>query len=382
MLLIALVSAALAGCNQEPAPASGIERPALTLVAGSAAIAGGNTYSGEIRARHETQPGFRVGGKIIERLVDAGAHVKAGQALMRLDPGDAGLQLGSAEAQYQLAKADAERHRKLHSRGFISQSALDAKETALKAAAAQAGLARNQSAYTTLHADRAGVVAAILAEAGQVVAAGQPVLRLAQDGAREVAIAIPEAHLANLRVGAAAEIALLTAGDGAAPLAGHLRELAPAADPASRTFAARVALTQASGHGKYAASDDKPRHARFPHPNPLPGGEGASESLREFHVKPDVALGMTARVRFTTEKKSDGLLIPLTAIFQQGKQAAVWIVAADRTVSLRQVEVAAYLDDGAVISGGLAAGERIVSNGVHRLAAGEKIRVIESAGTQ
>lgn len=342
-LLIALVSAALAGCNQEPAPASVIERPALTLVAGSAATAGGSTYSGEIRARHETQAGFRVGGKIIERLVDTGTRVKAGQALMRLDPGDAGLQLGSAEAQYQLARADAERHRKLHSQGFISQSALDAKEAALKAAAAQAGLARNQSAYTTLHADRAGVVAAILAEAGQVVTAGQPVLRLAQDGAREVAIAIPEAHLANLKVGAAAEITLLAADENSAPLAGHLRELSPAADPASRTYAARVALAQ-------------------------PG--------------PDVALGMTARVRFVANGKRDGLLIPLTAIFQQGKQAAVWIVAADRTVSLRQVEVAAYRDDGAVISGGLAAGERIVSNGVHRLAAGEKIRIIESAGTQ
>jgi len=342
ILLLVLVPA-IAGCNKESAPAIKIERPALTLVAGAAATAGGNTYSGEIRARHETQPGFRVGGKIIERLVDAGAQVKAGQALMRLDPGDAGLQLGSAEAQYQLAEADAQRYRELRRKGFVSQSALDTKEAALKAAAAQAGLARNQSAYTTLHADRAGVIAAILAEAGQVVGAGQPVLRLAPDGGREVAIAIPEAQLANLKIGAAAEIVLLTAGDGAAPLAGRLRELAPMADPASRTYAARVALTQPS---------------------------------------PDVALGMTARVRFTANQKSDGLLIPLTAIFQQGKQAAVWIVAADRTVSLRPVQVAAYRDDGAVISGGLAAGERIVSNGVHRLAAGERIRIIESGSTQ
>ena len=342
-ILLFLLVPVFAGCNKEPAPPAKIERPALTMVAGSAATAGSNTYSGEIRARHETQPGFRIGGKIIERLVDAGTQVKAGQALMRLDPGDAGLQLDSAEAQYQLAKADAERHRKLHSKGFISQSALDAKEAALKTAAAQAGLARNQSAYTTLYADRAGVIAAILAEAGQVVAAGQPVLRLAPDGEREVAIAIPESHLANLKVAAAAEIVLLAAGDGAAPLAGRLRELAPAADPASRTFAARVALTQ-------------------------PG--------------PDVALGMTARVRFPADKKNDGLLIPLTAISQQGEQAAVWVVAADRTVSLRPVQVTAYRDDGAVISGGLVAGERIVSSGVHRLAAGEKIRIIESAGTQ
>ena len=340
ILLLALASA-FAGCNKEPAPAIKIEQPALTHVVGSIATDSGNIYSGEIRARHETQLGFRIGGKIVERLVDTGARVKAGQILMRLDPGDMGLQLGSAEAQYQLAEADAKRYRELRSKGFVSQSALDARETALQAAAAQAGLARNQSAYATLHADHAGVIAATLAETGQVVSAGQPVLRLAQDGEREVAIAIPESQLAGLETGAAAEIVLLDAGT--APLSGRLRELSPAADPASRTYAARVTLTQAS---------------------------------------PSVALGMTARVRFAANRKSDGLLIPLSAIFQQGKQAAVWIVAADRTISLRPVQVAAYRDDGAVIAGGLAAGERIVSNGVHRLAAGEKIRIIESSSAQ
>lgn len=342
ILLLVLVPV-FAGCGKESAPAAKVERPALTMVVGSAATAGGNIYSGEIRARHETQLGFRIGGKIIERLVDAGTQVRAGQALMRLDPGDTGLQLDSAEAQYQLAEADAKRYRDLRSKGFVSQSALDARETALKAAAAQAGLARNQSAYATLHADRAGVVAATLAEIGQVVIAGQPVVRLAQHGEREAAIAIPESQLADLKIGAAAEITLLTAGDSAAPLAGRLRELAPVADPASRTYAARVALN--------------------------PSG-------------PDVSLGMTARVHFTTNKKSDGLLIPLTAIFQQDKQAAVWIVAADQSVSLRPVQVAAYRDDGAVIASGLAAGERIVSNGVHRLAAGEKIRAIESGSAR
>jgi RND family efflux transporter MFP subunit len=235
-----------------------------------------------------------------------------------------------------LAEADAKRYRELRDKGFVSQSALDNKEAALKAAAAQAGLARNQSAYTTLRADHAGVIAATLAEAGQVVTVGQPVLRLAPDGEREVAIAIPEAQLASLKLGAVAEVTLLA--DDAAHLTGRLSELAPAADPASRTYPARVTLNQ-------------------------PGT--------------DVALGMTARVRFNTREKNPGLLIPLTAIFQQQDQAAVWIVAADRSISLRPVQVAAYRDDGAVIAGGLAAGERIVSNGVHRLAAGEKIQVIE-----
>jgi RND family efflux transporter MFP subunit len=342
-ILLFVLAAVLAGCSKEPAPAAKTERPVLTMVAGSVATDGGNTYSGEVRARHEAQLGFRIGGKIVERLVDAGARVKAGQALMRLDSGDAGLQLGSDEAQYQLAEADAKRYRELRSKGFVSQAALDAKEAALTAASAQAGLSRNQSAYTTLYADHAGVIAAIMAEAGQVVGAGQPVLRLAQDGEREVAIAIPESQLADLKVGSVAEIVLLAAGDSAAPLAGRLRELSPAADPASRTYAARVTLTQHD---------------------------------------PSVALGMTARVRFPTNKKNGGLLIPLSAIFQQDKRAAVWIIAADRTISLRPVQVAAYRDDGAVIAGGIAAGERIVSNGVHRLAAGEKIRIIESGSTQ
>ena len=342
ILLLVLVPV-FAGCNKEPASAAKVERSALTMVVGAAASDGGNTYSGEIRARHEAQLGFRVGGKIVERLVDEGARVGAGQALMRLDSGDAGLQLGSAEAQYQLAEAEAQRYRELRGKGFVSQAALDAREAALKVAAAQAGLARNQSGYTTLRADRAGVIAAILAEAGQVVGAGQPVLRLAPDGEREVAIAVPESQLANLKTGAVAEIVLLTAGDNTVPLTGRLRELAPVADPASRTYAARVTLTQAS---------------------------------------PDVALGMTARVHFSANKKSDGLLIPLSAIFQQGKQAAVWIVAADRTISLRTVQVAAYRDDGALVAGGLTAGERIVSNGVHRLAVGEKIRILEDGSAQ
>lgn len=314
---------------------------ALTMVAGSGASTSGNAYSGEIRARHETQLGFRIGGKIIERLVEVGVHVDAGQALMRLDPEDAALQHGSAEAQRQLAEAESKRYRELFTKGFVSQSAMDAKEAALKAATAQAALTRNQYAYTTLHADHAGVITATLAEAGQVVGAMQPVLHLAHDGEREVAIALPETHLANLKVGAIATVSMLDAK--AAPLRGRLREIAPVADPASRTYAARITLQ-----------------------NPNPG----------------IALGMTARVSFANDRKDTGLLIPLSAIFQQGRQAAVWIVAADRTINLRKVEIAAYRDDGAIIASGLDAGERIVSNGVHRLAAGEKIRILESNAAQ
>lgn len=337
VLPLALISV-LSGCGKESVPSARIEQPALTQVVGAVAPDSGNVYSGEIRARHETQLGFRIGGKIIERLVDAGARVKSGQVLARLDPADSSLQASSAQAQYQLAVADAERYRELRSRNFVSQSALDAREAALKAAAAQAGLSGNQTEYTVLRADHAGVVAATLAESGQVVSAGQPVLRLAQDGEREVAIAIPETQFAKLKVGMPADVALWSEKNEAAHFSGRLRELSPAADPASRTYAARVAL---SGAGARAA------------------------------------LGMTAQVRFKSTGKSDQLIVPLPAIFQQGDQAAVWIVAADRSISLRKVEVAAYLDNGAVIASGVAAGERIVSAGVHKLSAGEKIRIIE-----
>ncbi|MDZ4202159.1 MAG: efflux RND transporter periplasmic adaptor subunit [Gallionella sp.] len=344
ILLVAIV-AALTACGKQEAPPAKVERPALTHVVGAQAGENTNVYSGEIRARQEAQLGFRLGGKIVERLVDAGATVKAGQPLARLDASDAALQAGAAEAQYRVAEADTQRYRELYAKGFVSQAALDAKEAALKSAAAQAGLTRNQSAYTTLRADRSGVVAAALAEAGQVVSAGQPVLRVAYDGEREVAISIPESQLAGLKVGAPAEVTLW-AGEGEAEVyKGRLRELSPSADPVSRTYPARIALDRTDAR---------------------------------------LVMGMTARVTLTgssssSEQEQSGYLVPLSAIFQQGDQSAVWVVAADRSVGLRNVKVAAYRDDGALVAEGIAAGERIVAAGVHKLSAGEKIRIVESA---
>ena len=339
-VLVIVLASVVVGCGKESAPPAKNEQPALTQIVGTAVSDDGNVFSGEIRARYETQLGFRIGGKIIERLVDAGARVKPGQVLARLDPADSSLQASSAQAQYQLALEDATRYRELRSKHFVSQSALDAKEAALKAASAQAGLAGNQTLYTVLRADHAGVIAATLADVGQVVSAGQPVFRLAQDGEREVAISIPETQFAKLKIGMPADVALWAAAEknAGAHISGRLRELVPVADPASRTYAARVSLS----------------------------GDGARAEL-----------GMTAQVRFKSRDKRDRMIVPLTAIFQQGDQAAVWIVAADRSVSLRKVEVAAYRDNGAVIASGLAAGERIVSAGVHKLNAGEKIRIVE-----
>lgn len=355
------LSLLLSACGKEQAIAAAtVERLASTVVVGALGDERSNVYSGEIRARYETVLGFRIGGKIIARTVDVGAVVNSGQLLARLDAADTGLQESAAAAQYRLADDEAKRYRELREQGFVSQSALDAKETALKAAAAQAGLARNQAAYTSLLSDRAGVVSATLAEVGQVVSAGQAVVRVAQDGKREVSISIPESRFNAVRVGMPAQIELSAAGNGVQTFAGHVREISPAADPASRTYPARVALDS---------------------------GNAA------------VALGMTARVKISAAGKSDAAgenaatgkgvarknsayLIPLSAIFQQGEKSAVWIVASDRSVSLRPVEVGAYRDDGALISGGIAAGERIVSAGVHMLTAGDKIQLIDNGKVQ
>jgi len=340
-LMITALALALAACGKEAPPPAKVARPVLTQLVGELAGAGSNVYSGEIRARNESTLSFRIGGKLVERKVDAGAQVKAGQVLARLDPTDTGLQASAAQAQYQLAEADVKRYRELRGKGFVSQSALDAKEASFKAAAAQAGLTRNQTDYTTLRADHDGVVSATLAEAGQVVSAGQPVVRVAQAGGREVAIAIPEAQFVQRKLGEKAEIVLLT-GDGKV-LGGHLRELSSSADPFSRTYPARVLLDSTTAQP---------------------------------------ALGMTARVSFGGDKRNGGFLVPLSAVFQQGDQPALWIVGADNTLSLRAVKVAAWRDEGAVIASGVTAGERIVTAGVHKLTAGETIRSIANGSAQ
>lgn len=347
-ILILSLSVLFAACGRQADPPAAAPRPASTIVVGVAAPDIGNVYSGEVHARYETVLGFRIGGKIIERMVDAGTQVKKGQVLARLDAADTGLRESAADAQYRLAEDDVKRFRELREKGFVSQSALDAKETALKAAAAEAGLARNQATYTTLVSDRNGVVAATYAEVGQVVAAGLAVVRVAQHGEREVAISIPEARYTTVKVGMPAVIEYSAADNTKQLLHGRVREVSPAADPASRTYPARVVIDAGNG---------------------------------------GLALGMTAQVKLGEAGKAgepgkEVFLIPLGALFQQGEQAAVWIVAADNSVSLRPVAVSAYRDDGALVARGLAAGERIVSAGVHKLSAGEKVQPIDAGKVQ
>jgi membrane fusion protein, multidrug efflux system len=328
------VVALLAACGERSPPPSVAEsgpRLVRTLVIGAASLQEDNRYSGEVRARYETTLGFRVGGKMVERLADAGARVKSGQALARLDPADARLAASQADANRALAAAELKRTQDLKTRNFVSQAALDAKATTAQAADAQAQLARNQAAYTTLFADATGVVAAVLAEPGQVVGAGQGVLRLARDGEREVAIALPEAALAGLKPGSQAAVRLWADGQ-AYP--GRIREIAPAADAVTRTFAARVSIVGAPA---------------------------------------DLPLGLTATVSFP-RPGGERIVVPLAAIFQQGERPAVWVLGKDNAVALRPVEIERYGDAGVVLQGGLNAGERIVAAGAFKLTAGEKVR--------
>ena len=333
---VAVALALTSACSKAPPPPEP-PRPVLTARVADSADASAPTYSGEVRSRYETPLGFRIGGKISARYVDVGARVKAGDVLARLDPADSALAVSSAQAQLALANADLARYRELRAKNFVSQAALDAKETSYKSAQSQAGLARNQSDYTVLRADHAGVVEAVAGEVGQVVAAGQTVVRIARSDTLEVAVAIPEA-----RVGEPLKDARVTLwADPQASYRGVLRELSPVADAATRTYAARVTLVDADQR---------------------------------------VALGMSANVRFDSEAataRSAPLAVPLGAIFQKDGAPALWVVAADQTLSLRPVAVAAYGETTATLSGGVERGERIVIAGVHKLSAGEKIKAVD-----
>jgi RND family efflux transporter MFP subunit len=327
----------LVACGRE-APKPVLPRPVLTEIAGGGGEAAFTTYAGEVRSRVEQPLGFRITGKVSERLVDAGAVIKPGQILAKLDPADASLSANAAEAQRLLADSEARRYRELKRQNFVSQAALDSRETTLKAAQAQADLARNQSAYTVLKADQPGVVGQVLAEVGQVVQAGAPVFRVARLDTLEVAIAIPENRLNEVREASVAEITLWA--DDKRRYKGKLREIAAMADPVTRTYAARVSIVDAD---------------------------------------PRVVFGMSASVHFPSRNQSARLSIPQSALFQQDGKPAVWLVGADDKVSLRQVEVARYADETVELAGGLKAGERYVVAGVHKLTSGEKIMVAERA---
>lgn len=345
ILILAASVSTLPACREEKKAA--VVVPSV-LVAQALPAAGTEAmvYAGEVRARHEADLAFRVGGKLVARLVDVGATVKPGTVLARLDPADLQLNLAAvraqasaAESDLALAEADLDRYTALAREKFVSPAMLDARATAWKAAAArldqakaQLAVSGNQAGYGILTSDRAGVVTAVLAEAGQVVAAGQPVVRVARPEEKEVLIYVPESQLAALKAAPAMTVGLWARPD--LKLQGRLRELAPAADPATRTYAARIRLIDAG---------------------------------------PAVQLGMTAQVALAGAPAGAGALVPLSAVIERGQGAEVWVVVKDKA-ERRPVQVAAYRQDGVVLATGVAAGEAVVAVGAHKLVAGQAVK--------
>lgn len=345
-----LASAAmLAGCSSPSTEAPPPQAVLVRSIGTPQAVTGAQVYTGEVRPRIETDLGFRVGGKILQRPVDVGARVKRGELLAVLDPQDARLAAGAAAAgeaaaaaDVALARAEFSRATDLRERNFISASALDARRTALQAAEArlqqaraQAATAINQTDYTRLLADADGVVTSVAAEPGQVVAAGQPVLRVARPGEREVLIHVPESRVRAFAPGSAAVVRSWMASDRSYP--GRVREVAPAADSATRTYALRVSV---------------------------PGADDA------------LPLGATASVMFAAAEPG-GILLPLSAVTRQGEQARVWVVDASAAVHPVQVDVGAWREDGALVRGGLPPDARVVVAGVHKLVEGATVRPVE-----
>lgn len=314
-----------------------------------------NVYSGEIKARHEADLGFRIGGKIVSRQAEVGSLVKKGAVLARIDPADAALnaeaaraQVAAAETEHSFAKAELERYRSLLEKRFISQAVYDARLNAYNSAKAkleqlrsQYAWSRNQASYADLVADQDGVITAVNAEPGQVVAAGQAVLRLSRPEEKEVVINVPESRLNELR--AAQRIAVSLWAEPGKRYRGQVREVSPNADAVTRTFTAKISVLDAGL---------------------------------------EVKLGMTANVLVggvgNGGKGEDRVLLPLTALMQENGQPAVWVLdAASGKVALRTVKVGQYHENGVNVVGGLQPGELVVTAGVHKLIPGQVVRPVE-----
>ena len=336
---------ALAACSKPEAQPEA-PRPVRSVTLGASNGQTAAFHAGDIRARHEARLAFRVGGKVVARLVDVGATVKPGQALARLEDNDTSLDLASrraklaaAEADLKQNEADIKRYRELLAQHFISQAEFDRREAALaaargtqQAALATAQLGVNQQRYTTLTAERAGVVASIDAEVGQVVSAGQLVARVAESGEREAVIAVAESQLAEVR---AARGFVVQVGQLPGQYQGVLRELAPDADSVSRTYTARITL------------------------------KDADDSVR---------LGMSARV-YPQGEAAAPLSVPLSAVLDENNRHYLWLLDG-KAPQVKRVEVklAKVSSDTAWIASGVRAGQEVVTAGVHLLRDGQTVR--------
>jgi multidrug efflux system membrane fusion protein len=340
----------LGGCRGEEAKVEqAIVRPVRVAVVGEAVRGHRITYSGVVRPRIESAIGFRVAGKIVERFVNVGDSVDVDQVIARLDDADLKLAANSAKAavasalsRRNVASDNLERGKALLPKAIISQAAydtrrneMDAAVSALDSAEAQLRQATNAVGYGMLKADKAGTVTAVMGEPGQVVSAGQTVITLAHAGETEIAVSVPEQDAGYLTMGQQAKITLW-AGPRAS-LEGRIREIAGQADPASRTYAVRIAVS------------------------------GSPQIIR---------LGMTASVALRVDDEAAGVVVPLTALTESEGSPEVFVVdPTNEAVRKTPVSVGGIAEDGARITDGLHGGEVVVTAGVQFLRDGMRVRL-------
>ncbi|MER8424815.1 efflux RND transporter periplasmic adaptor subunit [Mesorhizobium sp. M1403] len=355
LALIIVAALGLAGCSQEKAEVTEIIRPVKVVEIAKASDTRQLSYSGSVRARTEMNLGFRINGKITERLVDIGDRVKPGDVLARIDPTDYELSVRSAQASLDAADRQVEtveltrkRAEQLYAKNFAPKSQLEQATLSYNQAVAtrdsarsQLAQAQNQVRYTDLKADKNGIVTAVAADVGQVVGSGTPVVTVAIDGEKEVLIAVPETDIAEFKPGKTVKAGFWS--DEALTLEGKVREVAGSADPQSRTFAVRVSL-----------------------PN-----------------DPRVLLGMTASIEAAADNQQQLVSIPLSALAQKDSQSIVWTV--DRsggTVHAHPVKVAAFTPDGVSVADGLKPGDVVVAAGTQFMTENLKVKLTGDAAQQ
>lgn len=345
-----VLAAALSGCKSESAPYVAAPQPVRAASVTLSAATDTRSYTGIVKPRYESDLGFRVSGKIVERLVNIGDTVTSGTTLARLDATDYRLSLESAEAELKAAQsslkqaeADEGRYANLNKKTWVSDASYDQKKSAADEARGRAeratrslSLAKNQLAYTDLVATETGIVTALPVEVGQVVSAGQLIVHVARLDELEAVVSIPESRIDGDR-NAAATVTLWADADRV--YEAKLREISPQADPATRTYQARYSL-----------------------------------------LKPDTAitLGKTATVHLASQGAGEHATLPLAAVFKDQGQPSVWLIdEAHGRLIKKGVEVSSWTETSAIISSGLAVGQKIVAAGVHKLDAGTTVRIIE-----
>ena len=347
---LAFAVVVLTGCDEIAAEKAAPGRPVLVATVHYEAASPERSFVGTVRPRIETDMGFRVPGKVAKRLVEVGQTVDVGQPLATLDEVDLKLQAEQAEAEFRAATgvlgqaaASEQRAKDLRAKGWTTDAQMDAARAAADEARARLNraersveLTRNSLSYATLAADTRGVVTATLIEPGQVVASGQTAIRVARFAEKEAVVAIPETLLGRAKDGVAT-VTLWSEPD--RKYAAKLREVAPSADPATRTYLAKFSLPDAGD---------------------------------------SVSLGMTATLTLADRDTERVAKLPLSALYSQGRDPSLYVVGDSGDVALKPVAVKSYDSNSVVISGGVDEGARVVTLGVQKLDPAQKVRVVSS----